>query len=176
MMAFWRKVDPEEAREVLGLLGRLFGIFALIDSTTDRTRLAIDQHGMHTNEFEEARLAAKEVVGEFQIQVADYGFWPALEEDRGAGLLLELQAKVNESLRHLLLLLRLQGRVHVRLGTDFDTQTTYVEELVTLNETSKANRDSERIIDELWTVCAKLARHYKISRRDIRTAQRKAAL
>ena len=57
MIAFWRKVDPDEAEDVLGVLGRWFGIVAKIDSATDQTRLAIAQHGMHTDEFEEAPAA-----------------------------------------------------------------------------------------------------------------------
>ena len=57
---FGRKIDPNERRRVLGLLGRWSRAVARIDKATDTLRLTMVEQpmGMQSEEYEKARLAA----------------------------------------------------------------------------------------------------------------------
>ena len=153
-----------QRQKVLEVLGAWSNIVVEIDSATDKTRLAIAQNGMHSHEFEEARIAAIAVVEEAQKQTRDYGFWPVLEDDTGAKLLLDLQMKVDMCYDHQLLLLRLQGTAAEAFRTGDDSHAP------SINDIKTANENFERILDEIGKAGGKLARCYKLRGQDIQTS------
>ena len=165
---FGRKVDPNECHKVLQLLGCWSRAIATIDRATDTMRLTMAQQptGMQSKEFEKARLAALEVVAEIQKETMDPRFWPILEDNRGAKIMLDLQMKLNESYAHQLNLLNVYGVAADAFRSGRDAQSPSVKEMMS------ANKSFARVLDQMGAISGKLARHYRISAQEYQSELR----
>jgi len=156
---FGPKIDSNERRKVLELLGRWSHSVASIDGSTDAMRqaIAVQPLGMQSDEFEKARLAAVAVVGQIQKETTDHLFWPILEDNRGGKILLELQMKLNESYAHQLNLLNLYKIAANAFRSGKDAEAPSAKEIMS------ANKSFARVLDQMGAIAGKLARHYGIS-------------
>ena len=156
---FGRKIDPNERRKVLELLGRWSHSIASIDGATDAMRqaIAVQPLGMQSDEFEKARLAAVTVVGQIQKETTDHLFWPILEDNKGGKILLELQMKLNESYAHQLNLLNFYKVAANAFRSGKDAEAPSAKEIMS------ANKSFARVFDQMGAIAGKLARHYDIS-------------
>lgn len=156
---FGRKIDPNERRKVLELLGRWSRAIARIDEATDAMRLTIAKQplGMQSDEFEKARLAAVAVVGQIQEETTDPRFWPILEDNRGVKVMLDLHMKLDGSYAHQLSLLNLYkvAADAFRSGRDVHAPSA--------NDIMSANKAFARVLDQMGAIAGKLARKYGIS-------------
>ena len=156
---FKRKIDPNERRKVLELLGRWSRAIVRIDEVTDAMRLTIAEQplGMQSDEFEEARLAAVAVVGQIQKETTDPRFWPILEDNSGGKVMLDLQMKLNESYAYQLNLLNLYKVAADAFQSGRDAQAPSAKEIMS------ANKSFARVLDQMGAIAGKLARQYGIS-------------
>lgn len=154
---FGRKVDPSEREDVLGLMGRWFQATATIDQATDAMKSTIARLGMQSGEFEEARLAALEVVNRVRTETAAPHFWPILVDKTGARILIEFQQKLHESYAHQLNLLNLYRIAAAAFRGGREDQAPSDKEL------TAANNSFAHVLDEMGRIGGKLAKHYRIS-------------
>ncbi len=156
---FGRKIDPNERRKVLELLSRWSSAIARIDRETNAMRLIIAEQplGMQSQEFEKARLKAIALVGQVQKETTSPRFWPVLEDNSGAKLMLDLQMKLDESYPYQLNLLNLYGIAADAFRSRRDDQAPSAKEMTV------ANDSFARVLDQMGAIGGKLARHYRIS-------------
>lgn len=156
---FKRKIDPNERRKVLELLGRWSRAIVRIDEVTDAMRLTIAEQplGMQSDEFEEARLAAVAVVGQIQKETTDPRFWPILEDNSGGKVMLDLQMKLNKSYAYQLNLLNLYKVAADDFRSGRDAQAPSAKEIMS------SNKSFARVLDQMGAIAGKLARQYGIS-------------
>ena len=159
---FSPKPDPEQRRKVLELLTHWSSAIARIDGATDTMRLVIAKQplGMQSDEYEKARLAAIAVVEQVQKETTNPRFWPVLEDNNGAKIMLELKAKLEESYGHQLNLLNLYGIAASAFRSGRDSQAPSAKEM------ESANKSFARILDQMGAITGKLAKHYRISPQD----------
>jgi len=161
---FWRRsVEPHEQEMVLGLLARWSRATARIDAATDAVRYVTAEQplGLQSDEFEKARLEALAVLKDIQDETSDREFWPVVEDNKGALLVLELRAKLEESYVHQLYILRLMGAAAEAFRTGRDHEAPTNKELMS------ANRTFARVLDDMGNVGGKLGRHYRVSGQEI---------
>ncbi len=156
---FGRKIDSRERQDVLHLLARWSQAIGRIDEATNAMRFTIAEQrtGMQSEEFEDARLAAIEVVKQVQAETSNSRFWPILGDNAGSKIMLEFQMKLRESYAYQLNLLNLQGIAAEAFRRGRDDQAPSSKEL------TSANKSFARVLDQIGKVGGKLARHYRIS-------------
>lgn len=159
---FGRKIDPDERRKVLELLSHWYSAIARIDRATNAMRLTVAEQplGMQSQEFEKARLEALSIVGQVQKETTSPRFWPVLEDNSGAKIMLELQAELDESYAHQLNLLNLYGYAADAFRSGKDAQAPSAKEM------TAANKAFAHVLDQMGAIAGKLARHYRISVQD----------
>lgn len=154
-----RKINPDECGKVLELLSRWSCAISKIDRATDAMRFTIAEQpmGMQSEEFEEARLAAIEVVKQVKAETSNPRFRPILEDNKGDNLMLQFQMKLDESHAHQLNLLNLYGIAAEAFRRGRDDQAPSSKEF------ASANNSFARVLDQMGRIGGKLARHYRIS-------------
>lgn len=156
---FGRKIDSRERQDVLQLLVRWSQAITRIDKATNAMRFTMAEQpmGMQSEEFEETRLAAIDVLREVQTETSSPRFWPVLRDNKGSKMMLEFQMKLNESHAHQLNLLNLYGKAAeaFRRGRE--------EEAPSNKEFILANSSFARVLDQMGKVGGKFARYYHIS-------------
>ena len=160
MLLFGERMNTDERQKVLDMLARWFQGTVGIETAVNLVRLTAEEQslGMQSEEFEKARLAAIEVVDQTQGEIADQQFWPVLEDDSGARVMIDLRAKLKESHQHHLSLLRLEGDVAESLqDTQEEKAPPSGDEIVAAKEAL------ERALNEIGVNVGQLARYYRIS-------------
>ena len=122
-----------------------------------RLTIAEQPLGMQSEEFEKARLTAVELVGQVQEETSSPHFWPALEDNRGFKIMIDLQTKLDESYAHQLNLLNLYKIAADAFRSGRDAQAPSSKEM------TEANELFARVLDQMGTIAGKLTKHYRIS-------------
>jgi len=166
---FGRTIDPRERQDVLELLGRWPRAIARIDEATDAMRLTMAEQpmGMQSEEYEEARLAAIEVLRQVRAEISSPRFWPILTDNTGAKTMLELQKKLDECLAHQLNLLNLYGLAASAFRRGRQDQSPSHKDVMS------ANRSFARALDQMGPIGGKLARRYRISLQELQRELRR---
>lgn len=160
---FGRTIDPRERQDVLELLGRWPRALARIDEASDAMRFTMVEQpmGMRSEEYEEARLAAIEVLRQVRAEISSPRFWPILKDNVGAITMLELQKKLDECLAHQLNLLNLYGQAASAFRRGRQDQSPSHKDVMS------ANRSFARALDQMGPIGGKLARRYRISLQEL---------
>ena len=155
---FWRKVDPDERKEVVDLLIRLTLASQEIGRGVDKMK--VQMAGPEIELAPEPLMAsvtdALETVGRVRADTTKSGFWPRLRDEAGARRLVEVRLLREEVFKHQLWRLKSYGD----LVAAFKEGREY-ENLA--RESNKATTAYESVLKQMNSAMIKLGKRYKIS-------------
>ena len=155
---FWRKVDPNERREVVNLLGQLSLASKEIDTAVDRMKMQFIGLGVEVTPqvFMATVTDARQTVESVRADTTKPGFWPRLRDETGAKRSAETRLLREELFKHQLWRLKLYGDMVASFTEGREDETL-------ARESNQATKAYETMVMQMSSAMIKLGKHYKIS-------------
>ena len=149
---FWRRrVNPIDQGRVLGWLVRYEDATAELKGAHHATS---QFPNITSYEFEEARKAHLTILNKVQAEINDPSFWPALHDDKGLRILLEVRSKFADYIWHERTFLRLLRAEAESLKAGKGKKQETAESVLARNHA----------VEQVGVALTKLLRHYRFDK------------